>query len=292
MLVNDSIDQLLGKATALFVQSGSESPQLDAAVLLCHVIDKPRAYLFTWPERTIEHAQVSAFQALVERRMVGEPIAYIIGNREFWSLPLHVSPSTLIPRPDTERLVEAALDKAALIAGPLLDLGTGTGAIALALASELKSRRVIGVDLMPEAVQLANVNRERLGLQNCEFYQGSWFSNLESGIEFAVIVSNPPYIDANDPHLSQGDVRFEPSSALVAGENGLADIRCIAQQSCEFLLDGGWLLFEHGYQQGSDVRNILSQLNFDNVVTETDYSGLERVTLGRYKVKINDVSSD
>ena len=285
MNVTDSIDQLLTKATAMFAQSGSQSPQLDASVLLCHVLEKPRSYLFTWPERTIEQAQLDAFQAFVERRVLGEPVAYIIGTREFWSLPLKVSPSTLIPRPDTERLVELALDKAALIDGPLLDLGTGTGAIALALASEMPSRRVIGLDLQPEAVALANANREGLRIENSEFHQSNWFSHLESGIEFAVIVSNPPYIDAEDPHLSQGDVRFEPNSALIAAENGLADIRSITKQSRDFLLDCGWLLFEHGYEQGAAVRDILSAFDFDNVITETDYSGLERVTLGQYKVK-------
>jgi release factor glutamine methyltransferase len=289
---SDSISQLLAQAETQFAQSGSESPQLDAAVLLCHAIAKPRAYLFTWPERCIEKNQLAVFRSLVERRVLGEPVAYIVGEREFWSLPLLVSPSTLIPRPDTERLVELALVKAASIEGPLLDLGTGTGAIALALASELPSRQVVGVDLMPDAVLLAQTNQQRLAIANCAFFQGSWFDGLDSGTEFAVIVSNPPYIDGDDPHLQWGDVRFEPRTALVAAENGLADIRDIATQSRRFLLDGGWLLFEHGYEQGAEVRQILSALSFENVVTETDYSGLERVTVGQYKVEKYDISSD
>lgn len=288
----DSISELLAQAETRFALSGSESPQLDAAVLLCHAIAKPRSYLFTWPERSIEKKEFALFRSLVERRVLGEPVAYITGEREFWSLPLLVSPSTLIPRPDTERLVELALEKAAELDGPLLDLGTGTGAIALALASELPTRQVVGVDLMPDAVQLAQSNQQRLAIANCAFFQGSWFSGLDSGTEFAVIVSNPPYIDGDDPHLRCGDVRFEPSTALVAAEHGLADIRCIATQSSDYLLDGGWLLFEHGYEQGTEVRQMLSALNFVNVATATDYSGLERVTLGQYKVKKHDISSD
>ncbi|MGX9417193.1 peptide chain release factor N(5)-glutamine methyltransferase [Vibrio sp. WJH972] len=282
--MTDSIESLISQAEERFTKSGSNSPQLDAEVLLCHVIDKPRSYLFTWPERCIEDGQLESYQALVHRREQGEPIAYIVGSREFWSLPLQVSPSTLIPRPDTERLVELALEKATQTEGSLLDLGTGTGAIALALASELPFRQVVGVDYQPEAVALAKANGEQLNIKNCEFVQGDWFGGIESGMKFAVIVSNPPYIDAGDPHLSQGDVRFEPASALVAEQNGLADIVFIAKQSSQFLLEGGWLLFEHGFEQGCAVRDILLELNFDNVTTETDYSGLDRVTLGQYKV--------
>ncbi|ENM5832147.1 peptide chain release factor N(5)-glutamine methyltransferase [Vibrio metoecus] len=280
-----TIEAALKAATEQLQQSGSDSPALDAAVLLCHVLAKPRSYLLTWPDKTLEEPALASLDALLARRMAGEPIAYILGEREFWSLPLKVSPSTLIPRPDTERLVELALDKAALMDGELLDLGTGTGAIALALASELPRRQVTGIDLRPEAAALAQENATRLAIHNTQFLQGSWFSPLADGTKFALIVSNPPYIEENDPHLSQGDVRFEPKSALVAKENGLADIRYISMHAPHFLLDGGWLLFEHGYDQGAAVQMMLRELGYQNVTTEQDYTGNDRVTLGQYKME-------
>lgn len=277
------IQALLAKAKRQLTESGSDSPSLDATLLLCHVLQKPRSYLLTWPNKVLSPDLVSAFEALLARRIVGEPIAYIIGEREFWSLPLKVAPSTLIPRPDTERLVELALDKAELCDGDILDLGTGTGAIALALASELPQRNVLGIDLRSEAVELADDNRKRLRITNVTFLQGSWFTPLANGIKFAVIASNPPYIEEHDPHLQQGDVRFEPKSALVAGDNGLADIKHIAIMAREYLLDQGWLLFEHGYQQGKAVQTILNELGYQQVVTEQDYAGNDRVTLGQYR---------
>ncbi|EEW11169.1 peptide chain release factor N(5)-glutamine methyltransferase [Vibrio mimicus] len=280
-----TIEAALKAATEQLQQSGSDSPALDAAVLLCHVLAKPRSYLLTWPDKTLEEPALVSLNALLARRMAGEPVAYILGEREFWSLPLKVSPSTLIPRPDTERLVELALEKAALIEGELLDLGTGTGAIALALASELPLRRVTGIDLRPEAVELAQENATRLSILNTQFLQGSWFSPLADGTKFALIVSNPPYIEENDPHLNQGDVRFEPKSALVAEENGLADIRYISTHAPRFLLEGGWLLFEHGYDQGEAVRTILRELGYQSVTTEQDYAGNDRVTLGQYQTE-------
>ncbi len=276
-----TIQALLANAKRQLIESGSDSPSLDAALLLCHVLQKPRSYLLTWPDKRLDADTISAFEVLLARRIAGEPIAYIIGEREFWSLPLKVAPSTLIPRPDTERLVELALDKAVLIDGDILDLGTGTGAIALALASELPQRHVLGIDLRSEAVELAEDNRKRLQLSNVTFLQGSWFTPLANGIKFALIASNPPYIEEHDPHLQQGDVRFEPRSALVAGDNGLADIKHIATSAREYLLDRGWLLFEHGYQQGKAVRAILSELGYQQVVTEQDYAGNDRVTLGQ-----------
>lgn len=281
----DSIETLLSHATHQLRQSGSQSPQLDAAVLLCYVLEKPRSYLLTWPERTLTPLQFDSFTQLLARRCSGEPVAYITGTREFWSLPLNVAPSTLIPRPDTERLVELALEKASEIKGNILDLGTGTGAIALALASELPQTHVTGVDLQADAVLLAKTNAVQLAINNCQFIQSSWFDALVHGTKFAVIVSNPPYIDENDPHLTQGDVRYEPITALVADENGLADIRHIANYAREYLLDGGWLLLEHGYEQGEAVRNCLLGFGYCEVATAQDYAGLDRVTMGMYKVK-------
>ncbi|ROO76463.1 [protein release factor]-glutamine N5-methyltransferase [Vibrio crassostreae] len=273
------------KAAIVKLQEGDNtSPSIDAAVLLCHALDKPRSYLLTWPEKHLTSEQESEFNALLKRRLTGEPVAYIIGEREFWSLPLKVSPSTLIPRPDTERLVEVALDKAYGKQGAILDLGTGTGAIALALASEMPNRQVTGIDLRPEAQQLATENAKRLNITNATFLHGSWFEPLssEEAVKFSLIVSNPPYIEKDDPHLSQGDVRFEPITALVAEEKGLADIRYISENARGFLENEGWLAFEHGYDQGLAVREIMQALGYLDVVTEKDYGGNDRVTLGRY----------
>jgi release factor glutamine methyltransferase len=268
--------------TARFIESGSSSPAIDAAVLLCHVLDKPRSYLLTWPERALTESQAKQLATLVTRREQGEPVAYIVGEREFWSMPLNVSPTTLIPRPDTERLVELALDKAQLAEGPILDLGTGTGAIALAIASELPDRQVLGVDYQQDAVELATGNSEKLDIRNATFAQGSWFEPIDSSKQFAIIVSNPPYIDEQDPHLQQGDVVFEPSTALIAKDNGLADIKHIANEARQFLQTQGWLLFEHGFEQGSAVRDILLKNGYQQVSTEQDYAGNDRVTLGRW----------
>ncbi|MDC5706743.1 peptide chain release factor N(5)-glutamine methyltransferase [Vibrio europaeus] len=282
MSADSSVESTLKKAVQQLQESGSDSPSLDAAVLLCHALDKPRSFLLTWPDKILEAQQLSDFQNLLQRRLSGEPIAYIMGEREFWSLPLKVSPTTLIPRPDTERLVEVALDKASLNQGDILDLGTGTGAIALALASELPSRNVWGVDLKTDAQQLAQSNATALNLTNTQFLAGSWFEPIPSGTEFALIVSNPPYIEKEDPHLTQGDVRFEPLSALVAEEKGLADIRHIATQARSYLIDEGWLMFEHGFEQGEAVRNLLLSLGYDHVETYKDYGDNDRVTIGQY----------
>ncbi|NEX88393.1 peptide chain release factor N(5)-glutamine methyltransferase [Aeromonas rivipollensis] len=257
-----------------------ESPRADADALLCHLLACRRSYLMTWPERELDAAQQATLQAWLDRRLAGEPIAHLIGEREFWSLPLKVSPATLIPRPDTEVLVEQAL--ARLPAGPcaLLDLGTGTGAIALALKSERPDADVWAVDRMPDAAALARANSAALGLP-IEVRDGSWFEPLSDAPRFAMIVSNPPYIDGADPHLEEGDVRFEPRSALVADEQGLADIRLIVAGALAHLCPGGWLLLEHGWEQGALVRQLLLQQGYCQVETVRDYGDNERVTLGR-----------
>lgn len=275
-----SIEANLQTAIEALIASGSDTPALDAAVLLCHALDKPRSYLLTWPERELETTQQVHFDELLAKRIEGQPVAYIVGEREFWSLPLEVAPATLIPRADTERLVELALEKIPTVEGDILDLGTGTGAIALAIASEFPERNVIGIDLQPQAQQLATRNGQKLNLANASFLQGSWFEPLDDKAEFACIVSNPPYIDKMDPHLAQGDVRFEPLTALVAEEKGLADLSYIAVNARQYLKSGGWLLMEHGYDQGADVRQILMDAGYQQVTTEQDYGHNDRVTLG------------
>lgn len=259
----------------------SSTPRLDAELLLAHALGKSRGYLHTWPERELEASQLECYQAALARRRSGEPVAYILGRQGFWSLDLDVASHTLIPRPDTELLVETAL--ALLPATPLqvLDLGTGTGAIALALASERPAWQVTGVDRVPEAVALAQGNGVRLQLANARFAESRWFSAL-AGQRFQLIVSNPPYIAAADPHLSQGDVRFEPSSALVAGIDGLDDIRLIIEQAPEHLLASGWLLLEHGFDQAEAVRELLVQRGFATVESRRDLGGHQRISLGQW----------
>ncbi len=259
----------------------SPTPRLDAELLLAQALGKSRGYLHTWPEREPEASQLERFQAALARRRAGEPVAYILGRQGFWSLDLDVASHTLIPRPDTELLVETAL--ALLPATPLqvLDLGTGTGAIALALACERPAWQVTGVDRVAEAVALAQGNGTRLQLANARFAESHWFSAL-AGQRFQLIVSNPPYIAAADPHLSQGDVRFEPSSALVAGVDGLDDIRLIIEQAPEHLLAGGWLLLEHGFDQAEAVRELLAQRGFAAVDSRRDLGGHQRISLGQW----------
>lgn len=257
----------------------SDSPRRDAEILLGFTTGKARTFIMAFGETTLSEAERRQLSQLLERRVAGEPIAYLTGQKEFWSLPLGVSPATLIPRPDTECLVEHAVSYLPASPADILDLGTGTGAIALAIATERPDCRVQGVDVQPEAVALAKENAQRLGISNACFTQGSWFTGL-AGQRFALIVSNPPYIDAEDSHLSQGDVRFEPSSALVSGEKGLADLRVIITESPHYLLPGGGLLLEHGWQQGEAVRDLLKQHGFIRVETCKDYGGNERVSLG------------
>ncbi|KAB0674413.1 peptide chain release factor N(5)-glutamine methyltransferase [Aeromonas veronii] len=272
------------RAHIMTVLAEGESPRADADVLLCHLLGCRRSYLMTWPERELDAALQATLQGWLARRLNGEPIAHLVGEREFWSLPLKVSPATLIPRPDTEVLVEQALTK--IPQGPcaVLDLGTGTGAIALALKSERPEIDVWAVDRMADAAALARENSAALGLP-IEVRDGSWFEPLgepdrDETPRFAVIVSNPPYIDGADPHLEQGDVRFEPRSALVADDAGLADIRHIVAHAPAYLLPDGWLLLEHGWDQGEAVRQLLRDGGYREVATVRDYGDNDRVTLG------------
>ncbi|MCK8145337.1 peptide chain release factor N(5)-glutamine methyltransferase [Citrobacter sedlakii] len=260
----------------------SDSPRLDAEILLEYVTGKGRTWILAFGETELTDAQRQHLAALLARRRRGEPIAHLIGEREFWSLPLFVSPATLIPRPDTECLVEQALARLPAASCRILDLGTGTGAIALALASERPDCDVTAVDRMPEAVALAQRNATRHAITNVRILQSDWFSAL-AGNQFEMIVSNPPYIDEQDPHLSQGDVRFEPLTALVAGDHGMADIKHIIERARAVLMPEGMLLLEHGWQQGTAVRDAFVRAGYHDVETCRDYGDNERVTLGRWR---------
>ena len=280
--------------TDLAQKKTAENSKIDALVLLQHATGKSRTQILAFDDTEIDEKVRLKLTALLDRRLKGEPIAYILGEKEFWSLPLNVSKGTLIPRPDTEILVENALQIALekLQKNPphfrILDLGTGTGAIALALASELSSicqkqqisLEIIGVDLMPDVVELAQSNAERNKL-NVQFLQSRWFENITG--QFDLIVSNPPYIDAQDEHLRQGDVRFEPLSALVTNDAGYADLRHIIELAPSYLNSNGALLLEHGWQQGEKVRSIFQENHWEIVETMRDYGDNERVTLGFWK---------
>ncbi|WMY72444.1 peptide chain release factor N(5)-glutamine methyltransferase [Buttiauxella selenatireducens] len=259
----------------------SESPRRDAEILLGFVTGKARTFILAFGETVLTTEQQQQLAVLLARRVQGEPIAHLVGEREFWSLPLRVSPVTLIPRPDTECLVEQALARMPATPCSVLDLGTGTGAIALAIASERPDCDITALDLLPDAVELARDNARRLGITNVEVLQSNWFSVLNTQ-RFAVIVSNPPYIDEEDPHLSQGDVRFEPRSALVAGNHGLADLRILVETSRHFLESGGWLLLEHGWQQASQVRELFTDAGYTEIQSCQDYGGNDRLTVGRF----------
>ncbi|MEB0041187.1 MULTISPECIES: peptide chain release factor N(5)-glutamine methyltransferase [unclassified Pseudomonas] len=262
----------------------SPTARLDVELLLAAALGKPRSFLHTWPERIVSTEAALMFASYLERRRTGEPVAYILGQQGFWKLDLEVAPHTLIPRPDTELLVEAALELHAttptLAPVTVLDLGTGTGAIALALANERSAWVVTAVDRVPEAVALAERNRHRLHLDNATVLNSHWFSALQER-RFDLIISNPPYIAAADPHLSAGDVRFEPSSALVAGVDGLDDIRLIIAQAPQHLEAGGWLLLEHGYDQAAAVRDLMASEGFERIHSRMDLGAHERITLGR-----------
>lgn len=262
------------------LQGVSESPRLDVELLLAHVLQKDRGWLYTWPERLVSTDEHYKFLQLVSRRSMGEPVAYLLGRKGFWSLELEVNASTLVPRPETELLVELALQKLGTDSADILDLGTGSGAIALAIAKEKPEARVLGVDCVADAVTLARRNAEANNIHNVKFMQSHWFEKVSAQC-FDLIVSNPPYIDAEDPHLAQGDVRFEPKTALVAENHGYADIEHIITHAKNFLMQGAFLMLEHGYQQGEKVRALFAANNYVQIATHRDLAQLERVTFGR-----------
>ncbi|MGH1470963.1 MAG: peptide chain release factor N(5)-glutamine methyltransferase [Cellvibrionaceae bacterium] len=275
-------------ATAAELNSISDSARLDVEILLCDAMNKDRTYLYTWPEKKLTQNELDEFAKNFLRRQKGEPIAYIIGSKEFWSLTLECNKSTLIPRPETELLVELALsafddenhsDKNDTKEKKVLDLGTGTGAIALAIAKEKPHWQVTAIDSESSAVQLAIHNCRALGLLNVQIAKSHWFENLPHQT-FDLIVSNPPYIKEDDVHLSQGDVRFEPQSALISGKSGLQDIEKIISGAQSHLNKHGVLMIEHGYDQAEDVRLLLKGNHFLSQESVKDLAGHERVTIG------------
>lgn len=296
----------IGEALKLSVrlESHSDSSRIDCEVILSAAINNTRTYLYTWPEKNLTDHQESLFLKNLARRIKGEPVAYIVGQKEFWSLPLFVDESTLIPRPETELLVEVALElldensldikdvdvDSSHIKSPdtnstkitIADLGTGTGAVALALASENPRWQVWGLEKNEQALALAKKNQQHLEVSNVNLLLSDWFSVLTNQ-KFTMIVSNPPYIDVNDKHLKEGDVRFEPASALVADNHGMADIDSIIKQAEAYLLPCGWLVFEHGNQQADVVTECFNRYGFMNVFTRPDLAGRPRITAGQLR---------
>jgi release factor glutamine methyltransferase len=258
-----------------------DSARLDAEVLLAHVLDKPRSHLHAWPEKSLSNDELVLFERLLERRAAGEPVAHLTGWREFWSLPLAVTADTLIPRPDTEILVEQVLSL--LPAGQSLrvaDLGTGSGAIALALAHERPRWRLYALDCSPACIMIAQRNARRLALESPVFLIGNWCSAF-AGASLDAIVANPPYVASDDPHLRQGDVRYEPLSALASGKDGLDDIRHLAGDAVRVLKPAGHLFLEHAPEQAQEIHNILNKSGFLDIYTARDLAGRARATHAR-----------
>ena len=280
-----NIKTLLEQAAAQLALS-SKTPRLDAELLLCHVLKKERAYIFSHPERTLSSDEYQQWQNLFVQRCLQVPIAYLLGEKSFWNLDLQVNEHTLIPRPETELLVELALgrgDPSVLARHDVvnvLDLGTGSGAIALAIAKEKPDWKISAIDFSCEALEVAKINAEKNNIHNVEFFQSDWFSKVNN--KFDIIVSNPPYLDENDPHLLAEEIRHEPRSALVADKNGLADIEKIIAGARHYLKPEGQLLLEHGCEQGESIRDLFLFYGYCFIKTFTDLAGLERVTCGAH----------
>ena len=267
-----------GRALQTVLFLSSQDARSETQTLLQHALNVNRAYLLAHPEQELDAAQTAAYRALLQRRLAGEPIAYILGEREFFGLKFKVSLATLIPRPETELLVYLALRHLPQ-GGRVLDLGSGSGAIALSIAHAHPDAEVTVVDASIEALAVARENARRLNIVNTRFVQSDWFARL-AGERFDLIVSNPPYIADGDAHLAQGDLRYEPRSALASGADGLDDLRRIIGGANAHLTAGGWLLLEHGYDQAAAVRDLLLSAGLDGVFSATDLAGIERVSGG------------
>ena len=276
-----SIRQYLDDGTAI-LRAVSDSPRLDAELLMGLVLRKPRSHLHAWPEQQLSEAQAERYEHLLRRRFSGEPIAYMTGVREFWSMPLRVTPAVLIPRPETELLVEKALlrlpkDEELRV----LDLGTGSGAVALAIARERPGVQVTGVDLSLAALDIARANARLQKVENVEFRESDWFDAVR-GEKFHLVVGNPPYVAEDDPHLERGDARFEPRLALDAGEAGMACFRAIIDRAHNYIVRQGWLLLEHGASQHMPLRRLLEAQHYHDITIHKDAAGLDRVTECRF----------
>ena len=276
-----SIKQLLQQATEMLSRS-SDSARIDAQAILCHVLDCNSAYLMTWPEKTPDPEQLKQFEQLLAKRARGIPVAYLTGEREFWSLPFYVNEHVLIPRPETETLVEFILqhfaDSTTL---KVLDMGTGSGAIAISLAHEKPGWQLSACDISEQALAMAAKNNRRHNT-GVNLVHSNWFANITEK-DFDIIVSNPPYIDPDDPHLQQGDVRFEPDAALSAANNGMADIELLCRQAPGYLKEKGLLVVEHGYNQQQAVAECFASAGFEDITQHQDLSGHTRITAGKLK---------
>lgn len=273
-----TISTVLKDAIRKLAFTTSEVPILEAEILLAHVLQASRAYLHTWPERSLSSSQEELYFSLIEKRLQGEPIAYLIGHKEFWSLDLLVTPDVLIPRPETELLVDLVLKNIHAEEAIIADLGTGSGAIALALAHDRPKWEVHATDASSAALNIAKQNAKRLQLSNIVFHQGIWCEALPT-LKYDAIVSNPPYIAGEDEHLNQGDLRFEPKSALVSDECGLKDLHQIICEARTYLKPGGFLLLEHGFEQAHDVATFFEKSRYTSITRYSDLSGLDRVTI-------------
>lgn len=261
--------------------ASSSSPLLDAEILLCQVLNKPRSYLRAWPEAHLKTAQLAAFSDLLKQRQYGHPIAYLTGIKEFWSREFVVTPDVLIPRPDTECLIEVCLTLAQSQPNlQLIDLGTGSGIIAITLAAERPDANVFATDISASALAIAKLNAQRHHV-DIQFFQSDWFNAIPAQV-FNLVISNPPYIASDDEHLQQGDLRFEPQHALIAADQGLHDIKHLANNARHFLTPKGYLVIEHGYNQAESVRAIFAHSHYHAIQTVNDLSGQPRVTFGCY----------
>ncbi len=274
-----TIAEALHQAT-LHLTALHDTARLDAETLLAFTLQRNRSHLHAWPDRQLQPEQQAYFNALIERRTAGEPVAYLTGHREFWSMGLEVTPATLIPRPETELLVELALQRIPVDAAwRILDLGTGSGAIALVIASERPTCRIIATDRSTAALEVARRNAIALGIRNVEFHEGNWLEPFKEDV-FNLITANPPYVASTDTRLNTSEIRFEPLTALASGPDGLDDIRLIADQARQHLTPGGWLLLEHGFDQGAEVMKLLLSLGYQQAQGHQDVAGLDRVTCG------------
>lgn len=278
-----SLSEALKSGAQLLHGLPDSNNRLEAQLLLAHALERDRSWLYAWPEYELNKDQEQSYFELLDRRAKGIPIAYITGEREFWSLPLKVTEDTLIPRPETELIVSTALQLADHDQPiSLLDLGTGSGAIAIALATECTRWSVTATDASRKALSIAKTNAGRLGTPQVDFIHGDWFNPLGKDSRFHMIISNPPYVAENDAHLQRGDLRYEPPGALSSGADGLRDLRRIISQAPAWLHINGWLLVEHGMDQGSSVRKLFQDAGFCEISSKTDLEHRERMTMGRW----------